>query len=46
MTSIFIASYAENEKKGIYVVDFDGQKLTLKQHLPTEDFHPRRLSTA
>ena len=38
MTSIFIASYAEDDKKGIYVVDFDGQQLQFKQHLPTEDF--------
>lgn len=40
MANIYIASYGENEKKGIYVVEMDDQthQLALKQHYQTEDF--------
>lgn len=38
MPYVYISSYGENEKKGIYVAKFDKDTLELIQHYPTEDF--------
>ena len=38
MPYIYISSYGENDKKGIYVANFEDNKLSLVQHYLTEDF--------
>ena len=38
MAYIYISSYAEDSKKGIYVLKMEEEKLSLVQHVPTEDY--------
>lgn len=38
MSIYYVASYGKKEKKGIYLISFEGEKLSFVKHIVTDDF--------